>query len=1003
MLALDEGAVLGALDAGAPNGGASPRGSRGRVRRLLHAAPCVSAAYPRGSGAGSNVFMFSIRNIGGLVALVLVLLSGCSSNRNFTDAHAGAAGAAGSAGTTSTAGSGGGAGRSGHAGESATGNPAGSGGVSTTSGGDSSALGGTSELGGTSSAAGADSTPDSGHLTITPDSNDFGKTTVGSQSATGTFTVTNSSAGSTPVLSVELSGADKSAFELVADTCTGKALSGGARCTVTARFTPSATDLGPQSATLQVTGSDSVSAAMAGEGLAPSALSAKPTVGQFDGVVLGSAKAYADLTFDVANSAGATSGTLSTLLEGTDAGEFALQSDACKGTALAGSAHCTIVVRFTPKTRGQKTATLLVQASPGGMLPISLSGRGLSAGAFSILPADSTISQPVTINTAGTEKVTLIISNEGDASATPQVTSSDATQFSLADSCSGTVIAAGATCSLVVTFTPTSVGSQSTVVSVTPAGASPKATIHAVGSQTRALTVAIAGNGTGQVNASAGVEGNGIACPGNCSETYNQTSVTAPSVTLTATYDAGTDVSWSAPCAGSTTSCSVSLAAASTAVTVTFNKKQFTLTVARSSASSGATGTVTGTGINCGTTCSTTVAYGATTALTAVPASGYYFGGWSGGGCNGGSLTCTVSAVTANTTVTAQFTAANVIFVTSAAYAVADWRAHDPMGANDAVRGADKFCQDRASAGSSAFTKGRNFVSLIAHGAVATASSFQSKLGNKRGWVRTDGLPFGDDLNSIVTNQVVFYPPALDENGARVASDYASVGSGCVDWTSYSINDYRAAGVPASGGYGWYQAYGWPCSYTSRLYCASTDYVATVTLPPPTAGRKMFVSDGLFTPGTGFSLTSADTLCQNEATLAGFGGVFKAFLASNTPASTAISRFSLTGATWVRPDGIPLVSSPADLASDNPLLLSPPQVSATLQYIGNSPVWTGAASAQTAATAVSSCTPGGGNSWSSAAVTGGMSGQPYFADAHYFNDNSPGPCTDAYRLYCFQQ
>jgi hypothetical protein len=122
----------------------------------------------------------------------------------------------------------------------------------------------------------------------------------------------------------------------------------------------------------------------------------------------------------------------------------------------------------------------------------------------------------------------------------------------------------------------------------------------------------------------------------------------------------------------------------------------------------------------------------------------------------------------------------------------------------------------------------------------------------------------------------------------------------------------------------------------------------------------------------------------------GFGGVFKAFLASNTPASTAISRFSLTGATWVRPDGIPFVSTPPDLASDNPVLLSAPQVSPTQQYYGNSPVWTGAASGQTAATAVSSCTPGGGNSWSGgAAVIGGINGQPYFADAHYFNDNRP--------------
>jgi Divergent InlB B-repeat domain len=58
-------------------------------------------------------------------------------------------------------------------------------------------------------------------------------------------------------------------------------------------------------------------------------------------------------------------------------------------------------------------------------------------------------------------------------------------------------------------------------------------------------------------------------------------------------------------------------------------------------------------GILCGTTCSGTFASGTAVTLTATPATGSTFAGWSGGGCTG-TGTCTVT-VTSTTTVTATF------------------------------------------------------------------------------------------------------------------------------------------------------------------------------------------------------------------------------------------------------------------------------------------------------------------------------------------------------------
>jgi glucose/arabinose dehydrogenase len=77
----------------------------------------------------------------------------------------------------------------------------------------------------------------------------------------------------------------------------------------------------------------------------------------------------------------------------------------------------------------------------------------------------------------------------------------------------------------------------------------------------------------------------------------------------------------------------------------------FPLTVSRAGAGAG---TVSGpAGINCGSVCSATFGAGAVVTLTATPAAGSAFAGWSGGGCSG-TGSCVVT-VTAATTVTATF------------------------------------------------------------------------------------------------------------------------------------------------------------------------------------------------------------------------------------------------------------------------------------------------------------------------------------------------------------
>jgi hypothetical protein len=84
------------------------------------------------------------------------------------------------------------------------------------------------------------------------------------------------------------------------------------------------------------------------------------------------------------------------------------------------------------------------------------------------------------------------------------------------------------------------------------------------------------------------------------------------------------------------------------------------ISVSKSGAGSG-TVTSSPAGISCGSTCVHGFNSGTVVTLTAAPAAGSRFGGWSGGGCSG-SGSCAVT-LTADTTVTATFNKVAVVVV----------------------------------------------------------------------------------------------------------------------------------------------------------------------------------------------------------------------------------------------------------------------------------------------------------------------------------------------------
>jgi hypothetical protein len=156
-------------------------------------------------------------------------------------------------------------------------------------------------------------------------------------------------------------------------------------------------------------------------------------------------------------------------------------------------------------------------------------------------------------------------------------------------------------------------------------------------SNSSVLSVSVTGSGTVTSNPA------GINCPSTCSAGFSN----GTNVTLTATATSGWFFSgWSGACSG-TGGCTVTMSTAQS-VTATFTQLM-TLTV---SVTGSGTVTSSPSGISCPSSCSANFAPGTQVSLTAAPASGWKFNGWSGA-CSGAG-TCSVTMNSAQS-VTATF------------------------------------------------------------------------------------------------------------------------------------------------------------------------------------------------------------------------------------------------------------------------------------------------------------------------------------------------------------
>ena len=311
--------------------------------------------------------------------------------------------------------------------------------------------------------------------------NDFGTVAVGGF-AERTFTLTNNGA----FAASGIAGGTLSApyaykggpFPGTGGTCT-TTLNASAACTVVVRFSPTAT--GTQGLTMSVAYNDGAQAQTAtrpftGVGAAPATLSFSAS-GTYDyGTKVNNTST--DQTFTITNGGGVPatgingSGLSSPFL--FKGGSYPGTGGTCS-TTLSASLSCTVVVTFAPTTSNTYSSTLTVAYTDG----VQAQSITKAYTGTSVAPATLTLSGTAPtdfgpVATGGSNTVTLTLTNGGGITASSLNATGLAAPFTFkgtggypgqGGNC-GATLAPGPGCTIVLTFAPTSTGSQTATLNL---------------------------------------------------------------------------------------------------------------------------------------------------------------------------------------------------------------------------------------------------------------------------------------------------------------------------------------------------------------------------------------------------------------------------------------------------------------------------------------------------------------------------------------------------------
>ena len=387
-------------------------------------------------------------------------------------------------------------------------------------------------------------------VSFTPSSLTFAGQALNTTSSAQTVTVKNTGTAPLSISSVTPSGD----YAVASQTCTASAVAAGASCAVNVTFKPTATG----SRTGNLSFSDNVAGSpqtvgLSGTGTA-AAVSLSPTSLTFASQTLNTASAAQSITVTNTGTASLTVSAVSA------SGDFAVASQTCTGTAVAPAGTCTVNVTFTPTATGTRTGSIsLTDNAAGSPQSATLTGTGIApVTTVTVTPTSLTFAS--TVVGASSTAQTATLKNTGTTTANiSSVALTGGTDFKLSSGTCGSTLAAGASCTESVTFSPASSGTRTDTLSFadTATGSPQKVALSGTAVAPATLSVAPTSQDFGSVQVGA--------ASAATSFTVTNTGGVA-SGTLTATV-AGAQFAGSADtCSGKTLA-----AAATCTISVTFN------------------------------------------------------------------------------------------------------------------------------------------------------------------------------------------------------------------------------------------------------------------------------------------------------------------------------------------------------------------------------------------------------------------------------------------------
>lgn len=365
-----------------------------------------------------------------------------------------------------------------------------------------------------------------------------------------------------------------------------------------------------------------------------------------------------------------------------------------------------------------------------------------------------------------------------------------------------------------------------------------------------------------------------------------------------------------------------------------------------------------GPGIDCGARCTGLFDEFALVTFQARISNGsnQLFSGWSDASCPPPLGTCTLT-IAATTNLTASFSPLtnNLVFVSSDRYP-------PTLGGATAY---DARCNEVATRTGLNNSTGDGFVAMLSD----ANSTFVTRLGSARGWVRMDGRPFIDRFSDLFAGSM-YYPVRYDELGRDsyqtetytvwTGTEYDGLASteNCNNWTSNSSTLSGRRGNLDHGPALWTGGSS-ACDdpFPSGIICLGRTRSAPIVLPA-VSGKRFWTTTTPYTPGS----MTPDAKCSQERPT----GVTQARALIAHP-NVAASSLLVPTANYIRPDGV-LVGTGAQIANEQLLTAAWVNAAGQSSDVG---IWVGSLSPTLPGSSESTC-----NDWTSTsgAVMLGLNG-----------------------------